>query len=442
MPLRLGDPIGPNIGRREFTLLGLATGLAGTSARADPATPAPGSTWTVRDFGARGDGVAKDTRAIQQAIDRCAMLGGGIVRVPPGRYATGALEIGANVRLSIDPGAMLLGSADLADYPIRQVRWEGRFVAGHVGLLSARNADGIAVVGGGRIVGNPAITGRLDAKTGLRNPALMEFVGCRNVEVDNIQAVQNDMWAIHPLFCEDVRFTNLTVQGGADGIDIDSCERVQVRNCRFDTGDDCIAIKSGRGMEGYRLARPTADVEITDCVFHDSRWACIGIGSETSGGIRGIRIDRCRFLGAKTHAIYIKSRPGRGAFIEDIRMRDLDVSGVEQGFLRLNFLDSGKRDEVPVPGMEGFPKVSNISIERVRVNDAPVLVEAISIPAGHPVRGFSLSHVSGTCREGMRLANIADARLKDIAVSGYTGPLLSTRNVSGSGLEGAVPLPA
>src|SRR6202012_2889982 len=114
------------------------------------------------------------------------------------------------------------------------------------------------------------------------------------------------MWSTHPTNCENVTIRNLTIRstgGNGDGIDVDSCRHVRIESCDIDTGDDCIAIKSGRGMEGYRAARPTEDVLISDCKMGDSLYACIGIGSETSGGIRGVHIEHCQFTHAKSYAI-------------------------------------------------------------------------------------------------------------------------------------------
>jgi hypothetical protein len=233
----------------------------------------------------------------------------------------------------------------------------------------------------------------------------------------------------------------MVVEGGADGIDVDSCERVVIERCSFDTGDDCISLKSGRGSEGNMIGRPTRDVRISDCSFRDAHWACVGIGSETSGGVAGVLVERCRFLGAKTHAVYIKSRPGRGAFITDIVMRDLEVSGVGQGFLRLNFLGSGKQDEYPVQGPEGRPRVARFAFSNVRVRDVPMLVDAHEVDPDRPLEGLTLANIRGTSAKGMVLANIRGAKLRDIAVTGYEGPLLSLFNVTGSGLVGAAALP-
>jgi len=406
-----------------------------------PHAPAHPVTLSVRDMGAIGGGRARDTLAFQQALDRCAMLGGGEVVVPAGDYLIGAIAIGPATTLRLAKGATVTGSPDLADYPIRQVRWEGKFVKGHIGLIRAEYADGIAITGGGRLVGNPAITTRIDPKTGMRNPALIELVGCDGVDIGGIVTQQNAMWSIHPLFCRNLRFHDMVVNGGADGIDVDSCEHVMIERCSFDTHDDCIAIKSGRGEEGNTIARPTLDVRISDCTFRDHRWACIAIGSETSGGVRGVRVERCKVLGAGTHAVYIKSRPGRGAFIEDVAMTGLDVAGTTDGFLRFNFTDSGKHDENPVPGLAGIPTVGAFSFTDIRVHDVPVLVDGAGNNPEKPLDGLTLADISGTARAGIRLAHVRRAAIRNIHVEGVSGPLLQTFDVTGTGLADARPLP-
>jgi polygalacturonase len=418
-----------------------------------PALPAPSRRATSslvidpRDFGAKGDGATKDTVAIQTALDRCAMLGGGEVVLKPGTYLTGAIRLGSRTTLRIEDGATLQGTPDLADYPVVQVRWEGRWVPGHTALVWAREAQDVALTGKGAIVASKDIKRRIEAATGLRHPALLEFVEVKGLSVTDLRTDQNDMWSIHPVYCEDVVFRNLVVHGAADGIDIDSCSRVVIDRCDFDVADDCISLKSGRGLEGDMIGRPTEDVTITDCVFRDRRWACIGIGSETSGGIRRVLVERCKCLSAYTFAIYIKSRPGRGAFIEDIVMRDLEVSGAGQGFLRLNFLDSGKQDQFPVPGLEGVPRVRNLVFERIKVTDVPVLVEAVNSHPGKPVDGLVLRKISGTAKKGISLANLRNVVLEDIDVTVAEGPKLSAYNTTGRGLKGAAtltppPLPA
>ena len=396
----------------------------------------------VRDFGAKGDGVAKDTAALQQAIDRCWVLGGGEVVVPAGNYLTGALALRSHTILRLENDANIVGSPDLADYPVSQVRWEGKWIQGHLGLIYALEANHTGVVGPGKITGNQKVGGRPNQQYPLRHPAITEPIGCSDVRFEDFTTDQQGlMWCLHATNCENVLYKNLTIRsvtGNGDGIDIDSCKHVRIEGCDIATGDDCIAIKSGRGMEAYTLLQTTEDVLITNCTMADSIFACIGIGSETSGGIRNVRIEHCKFTKARTQAIYIKSRPGRGAFIEDIVADDLDVSGTAGGFLRFNILNSGIQDQNPVPGDEGIPTIKNFKFSNVRVKDCPMLVDGTGIHPNKPLDGFSLVNVTGNCTKGISLANIKNAVIRDVKVTGVTGPLIGIHNVTGEGLEGAV----
>jgi len=436
-----------NRARRKFlktAAQGLfAAPLAAYAPQSPASAPAAGAArlaLNVRDFGAVGDGTTKDTAALQQAIDRCWVLGGGEVVVPAGHYLTGALALRSNILLRLERDAAIVGSPDLADYPVTQVRWEGKWIPGHIGLIYAFDARDTGIVGPGRIEGNPAVGGRPTQKDPLRRPALVEPMECSNVRFEDFATTNGLMWCLHATYCENVLFRNLTIRsttGNGDGIDIDSSKHIRIEGCDIATGDDCIAIKSGRGSEAYAILKTTEDVVIRDCTFADSIFACIGIGSETSGGIRGVRIEHCKFTRAGTFAIYIKSRVGRGAFIEDIAADDLDVSGTRGGFLRINMLTSGIQDQYPVPGLEGIPTIRNYRFSNVRVKDVPVLVDGISIHPDKPLDGFSLSNVTGTCAKGVLLADVRNADLRKIEVTGYSGPLISIHDVSGRGLEGA-----
>ncbi|MGD0669417.1 MAG: glycoside hydrolase family 28 protein [Bryobacteraceae bacterium] len=409
-------------------------------AAVEPVPSQPALILNIRDFGVTGDGVTKDTAAIQQAIDRCSVLGGGEVLVPAGNYLTGAVALRSNTIVRLEKGANILGSPDFADYPVTQVRWEGKWIQGHAGLIYAIDAGHIGIVGPGKIAGNAALAGRPNAQHPLRHPSLIEPIGCNDIRLEDFSTDYHSMWSIHTTYCENISIRNLTIRstgGNGDGIDIDSCKHVRIDGCDISTGDDCISVKSGRGSEGYTLLKTSEDIEITNCTFADSIFACIGIGSETSGGIRNVRIEHCKFTRARTFALYIKSRAGRGAFIEDISADDLDVSGASGGFLRLNLLSSGIRDQDPVPGDEGIPTLRNFRFSNIRVTDCPVLVDGIGIHPNKPLEGFSLINVTGTCAKGISLANIKDAEVSGIHVTGFAGPLLSIHNVTGTGLEGA-----
>jgi len=389
--------------------------------------------FNVRAYGATGDGTNKDTVAFQKAIDARAADGGGEVIVPAGNYLIGSIELKSHTTLQLEPDAHLLGSPDLDDYPLMKVRWEGKWIDGHRALIAAQGANDIGIVGPGKISGNPALGGRQMP----RRPVIIEPINCTNVQFEGFSTEHHSMWSIHPTYCENVVAKNLIIRstgGNGDGIDVDSCRRVRIEGCDIATGDDCIAIKSGRGMEGYRLAKPTEDVVITNCTLADSIFADIGIGSETSGGVRDVQIEHCKFVQARTFAIYIKSNIGRGAFIEDISARDLEVNTAPGGFLRVNLISSGIKDPEPVPGDEGIPLAKNFSFSNVKL-DCGTLVDAAAISPVKPINGFSLADISGTCKKAITLANLTNAVLRDIHVTGYNGPFLTQTNVSGTGLE-------
>jgi polygalacturonase len=402
---------------------------------------APGVKLNIREFGAAGNGSTKDTVAIQQALDRCWMLGGGEVIVPEGNFLTGAIALKSNTLLRLEKDAILTGTPDFIDYPIMQVRWEGKWIQGRTGLIYALDCENTGISGPGKIAGNHALGGRPTPQNPLRHPALIEPMGCTNILFEGFSADYHLMWGIHPTYCENVTIKNLTIRnsgGNGDGIDIDSCKHVIIDGCDIATGDDCIAIKSGRGMEAYSLLKTTEDVQITNCTFADNIFACVGIGSETSGGIRNVSVKHCKFISARTFAVYFKSRTGRGAFIEDLVFDDLDISSTQAGFLRINILTSGIQDQFPVPGEEGIPAIRNFSFSNIRVKDVPVLVDGTGIHPEKPLLGFTLHNVTGTCAKGISLTNIKKADIKNINVSGFSGPLLGINNVSGSGLKGAI----
>jgi len=414
--------------------------LAATDNSQGAASTRPALTLNIRDFGATGDGKTKDTAAIQQTIDRCAVLGGGEVLVPAGNYLTGSIALKSNVILHFEAGATITGSPDDADYAVTQVRWEGKWIQGHIALIYAFGAEHIGIIGPGKIVGYASQDGLRNSQRSLRRPTLVEPIYCRDVRLEEFSTSYRGMWSLHPTCCEDVVIRNLTIRsvgGNGDGIDVDSCKHVEIVGCDISTGDDCISLKSGRGSEGYTLLKPTEDVHISNCAFADSNFACIGIGSETSGGIRNVDIEHCKFTGAKTFALYIKSHTGRGAFIEDFTADDLDVSGTQGGLIRFNLLGSGKQDQDPVPGEEGIPTARNFRFSNIRVAGAPILVDGTRIHPDKPLEGLTLLNITGTCAKGIYLANVHEADIDNINVTGYAGPLINVNNVTGNGLHGA-----
>ena len=412
-------------------LIPLLVIIAGCTTTSNMPLPAGvGQTYNVRDFGAAGDGTTKDTIAFQKALDACAVNGGGEVIVPEGKFLIGSVQLGYRTILRLETNSVIVGSSDLNDYPMMDVRWEGRWEPGRRALIYSANVDHTGIIGPGRIEGNPAVA----APQNPRGVVVLEPISCNDVRWEGFTLTQGGNWATHPTYCTGVIIKNVNITGGRDGIDVDSCKNVRIEGCNLDTGDDAISLKSGRGLNGARLGKPTEDVLISNCKMRGRTFACVGIGSETSGGIRNVRMEHCQ-LTSRTFGIYVKTRIGRGGVIENISGDDLDILG--GGFLRINLISAGNANTAddPVTGEAGIPLGRNISFSNVRVTNCPRLVEAKDISPQKPLAGLLLMNITGTCTNGISIANISGAKLLGINVTGYKGTFLSMTNVQVSGLK-------
>jgi polygalacturonase len=387
----------------------------------------------VLDFGAKGDGMTKDTAALQKALDACGEAGGGTVMVPEGIYLTGGLILHANTTLQLASRANLLGSPDIADYPIVNVRWEGEFREGHRALLFATNAANVTITGGA-IFGPPLPLGKLRNP---RGPVLIELTGCTNAVLENFTTQYQQLWSIHILFCKNLTARNLiirTVNANGDGMDVDSCDGVTIERCDINTGDDAISLKSGRGLAAQNLARPTQNVVIRDCRLQSSIYAALGFGTEMSGGIRNVKIQNC-VLSGRQNCIFIKSRDGRGGYMENIAGENLTVLK-SPTFIGIDLIKKGLQATDPVPGdLDKWPRVQNLSFKHVRVQDVADLIDGVNVPPARPVDGFTLADISGTCSRAISIANMTNVNFSAVKVTGFTGALVKADNVHGTGLD-------
>jgi len=415
------------------TLLAL-TGVSVSAARTNSMAAFGGQVFNVRDFGARADGKTKDTAAFQQALDACSTNGGGVVDVPPGAYLIGSIVIGSNTTLRLERNADLNGSPDIADYPMVRTRWEGEFAPAHRALISAENASHIVIQGSGGIFGPPSVLSRLRNP---RGPVLIEFTSCTNVVLDGFSTQYQQLWSIHPLLCRDFTARNLIIRSlntNGDGLDVDSCSDVLIDHCNIDTGDDAISLKSGRGMEAVRLGHPTQNVVIRDCTLVSSLFGGLGIGTEMSGGIRNVRIENC-FISGHQNAIFIKSRDGRGSFMENITGENLVINN-SPTFLGINLLNKGIQATEPVTGeTDKWSRVQNVCFTNITVDNIGQLVAGTEIPSERPLDGLLLADIKGNCTRGITLANSINVKLAGIHVTGCQGPLVSTSNVKGTGWD-------
>ncbi|WP_018334384.1 glycoside hydrolase family 28 protein [Actinomycetospora chiangmaiensis] len=308
--------------------LGLAATTALTTADAAPRPAVGNGPLDVRAFGARGDGTTRDTAAIQAAVDAAAARGGGTVLLPAGTFLSGTVELRSDVTLHLSPGATLLGSPDIADYPahdlgVRDLDIGGRRVWA---LLYARDAERVTIEGAGTIDGSgrafpKVLTPDPEIATGPR-PRMVFLRGCRSVALRDVTLREAGMWTVHLAQCEDVQVRGLTVLSSQhvhqDGIVVDSCARAVVSDCRVDTLDDAVVLKSS-------YPQPCRDVLVTGCTL-SSRCAGLKLGTQSLGGFRRIRLERCVLHECRLGGLKLQTVDGGD--LEDVVATDLVMHDV------------------------------------------------------------------------------------------------------------------
>jgi polygalacturonase len=171
-------------------------------------------------------------------------------------------------------------------------------------------------------------------------PNFIQPYRCQNVLIEGVTILNSPMWEINPVLCRNVTVRGVTVRSHGpnnDGCDPESCRDVLIERCTFDTGDDCIALKSGRNADGRRLNRPIENVIIRDCQMRDGHGGVV-IGSEISGGARNIFTERCRMDSPRLdRALRFKTNAERGGVIERVAMRDVTVGEVAEAIVTADF---------------------------------------------------------------------------------------------------------
>jgi polygalacturonase len=320
----------------------------------------PNRTFAITDYGAKGDGVADCTEAFRKAIDACSRAGGGKVVVPAGVYLTGAIHLKSNVDLDLAPGATIQFSTDPESYlPVVFTRYEGTEVMNYSPFIYALDQENIAITGQGTLDGRAShavwyswkrspdpgelvdmgdrdvpVARRIFGEGHHLRPVFIQPLRCKNVLIQGVRITDSPMWVITPLFCTNVTVEGVTVdtQGpNTDGCDPDSCTDVLIRDCHFSDGDDCIAIKSGRDVDGRRVNIPSRNIVIQNCVFKDGHGG-VTVGSETSGGVENVFAENCRFDSPNLDmAIRLKTGTTRGGFIEHVYVRNCTVQSARTG---------------------------------------------------------------------------------------------------------------
>ena len=346
--------------------------------------------FVITKYGAKGDGDTDCTKAIKEAIEDCHNSGGGRVVVPEGVFLSGAIHLKSNVNLHLEEGAVVSFFTNIEDYlPVVYTRFEGTECMNYSPLVYAFEQENIAITGKGTLNGNGDNTNWWRFKWGKNmdiivlcalgdenvpverrifgdghklRPNMIQPYRCKNILIEDVTIKNSPMWHIHPVLSENITVRNVKVIGHGpnnDGCNPECCKNVLIEGCYFDTGDDCIAIKSGRNTDGRRVNVPSENIIVRDCMMKDGHGGVV-IGSEISGGARNIFAEDCIMDSPHLdRGLRIKTNSVRGGVVENIYMRNVTMKQVGESPLRINYhYQEGDKGDFP-------PTVRNVFMTNV-----------------------------------------------------------------------------
>lgn len=377
-------------------------------------------------YGAKGDGVTKDTSAIQAAIDSCARQGGGTVVLSSGTYLSAPIVLKSNIALQLDRGAILLGSSEPADYPAKT---EFR-APGLQSLVSATNAENIAITGEGVIDGNGESWWQMARSikdsgvlgTDHPRPRLIVFDHCKHVRVEGVTIQNSPMWQLVPYYSDDVVIRNIKVLAPAnspntDAIDPFSSSNVVIDHVYADVGDDNIAIKSG-AINSPGPDSPSRDITITDCTFLHGHG--LSIGSEIAGGAQNIHAERIHFDGTD-NGIRVKANRDRGNDVGHLSFRDIEMTNVKNALVISEYYPKilPPENESTQPVTRLTPHFHDILLENITASGSASAGAIVGLPES-PVVGVILRNVKLSAKQGLTIG-YADVSGSDVVVTASEG---------------------
>ena len=415
--------------------------------------------YLITKYGARPEATAaKNQKAIQKAIDQCSKKGGGRVIVPAGnKFLTGAITLKSGVNLVVEEDAVLEFVFEPELYPVVETSWEGLECFNLSPCVYAFKAKDIAITGKGTIDGggsndtwwpwngNPRFgwkEGMISQRAGSRarllkngedgvpmynekgertpercfgpqdglRPQLVSFNKCEGILLEDVTLLRSPFWVIHPLHSTDitVRRVKMINDGpNGDGCDPECCDRVLIEDCYFNTGDDCIAIKSGRNRDGRERNMPSKNIIIRNCEMKNGHGGVV-IGSEISGGCQNVFAHDCVMDSPELERVLrIKTNSCRGGIIENINMKDIKVGVCKESVLKIN-LDY-EHNEVCCRGY--YPTVRNIYMENVTSEKSQYGVQIIGLDEDTYVYDVKVKN----CKfNGVQSGNFRSGKTRDI----------------------------
>jgi polygalacturonase len=413
----------------------------------------PNRDFEITRFGAKPNGVTDCTAALRQAIDEAARAGGGRVVIPQGVTMTGAVHLKSNVHIYVPKDATLRFIPDPKLYPIVPTRFEGLECMNYSPFVYAYNQQNIAITGGGtldgqancdhwwpwsgksRCGGKPGdpdqrkaraalmemaekgvpVEQRVFGDGGYLRPMFVQPYRCSNVLIEGVTIVNSPMYEMHPVLCRNVTVRDVTVSSHGpnnDGCDPESSSDVLIEGCIFDTGDDCIAIKSGRNADGRRLHTASENIIIQNCTMKDGHGG-VTLGSECTGGIRNVYAQDCRMDSPNLDRVLrFKDNAMRGGVIENIYMRNVQAGQVAGPAIEVDLMyEEGPNG--PYKPLVRNVEVANLDLKKCR--------KALSLRGYRdaPIQNVVLRHCTFEhAAEPNAIENITGLVLDDVRVNG------------------------
>lgn len=437
-----------------------------SSRQSDPVvvlTKAAGPVLNVREHGARGDGVTKDTAAIQKAITDCPP--GGTVLVPPGVYLVDHLDLKSDLTLELAAGALLqFLPREMGHYPdnIEMLSSpDGPIRKENFALISAVRVKNLTITGGGRINGMGESWWPIKP---LPRPRLIKLIDCSDVFLQGITLEDPPSWNTHMIYVDravisEVTFLKVSTAHGTngDGLDPESCRDLLVVGCRFGNQDDSIAIKSGTVSAARpQRQRASEDITIRDCLVDGSlapgaHPLGFAIGSENSGGIRRVLIKDCVFRNAASVANLKSNRERPGAVIEDIRVEDCTYTNTEFGdepwnraplAIDLFYYRLPSPPDSVEPLTAATPVFRNIHFKNITIDNPRGRFAYFCGLAEQPTLAITLENVTGSAKTGLHGQNLDGIELRNVTIKTQSGPPLTWVNTKNLIAPTAPPSPA
>ncbi|RAW02229.1 glycoside hydrolase family 28 protein [Pseudochryseolinea flava] len=300
--------------------------------------------FVITKFGVASDSTQLSTKTIQDVIDRAHEVGGGTVVIPKGVFLTGALFFKPKTNLRLEEGAVLKGSDNIDDYPLIPSRMEGRSILYYAALINAYYVDNFSVAGPGKIDGNGLkywkkfwshrdslkSLGKESTNLEVHRPRLVFIWGCNNIKLQGVKLHNAGFWTTHLYQCNNILIEGCDIRApyrpvpapSSDGIDLDVCKKVVIRNCYISVHDDAICIKGGKGPDAHLLPQNGMidDVLIENCTIGEAH-ATLTFGSECVHG-RNVTMRNCK-INNNSPLLKFKMRPDTYQVYENITVDNI-----------------------------------------------------------------------------------------------------------------------